>query len=96
MRLEISKKGGDTMTVRAKFKVDAKEYTFNGVEEQVNIKMTPVYPKASGDKTENEHENRTFWKYTPGGELRMSTINKTAADYFELGKEYYLDFTKAE
>lgn len=82
--------------VRAKFKVDAKEETFNGVDVQVTVKMTPVYPKASGEKTENEHENKVFWKYTPAGELRLSTINKAASDQFELGKEYYLDFTPVE
>lgn len=84
------------MTVRAKFKVDAKEETWNGQEIMVTVKMTPVYPKADGSRPENEHENRTFWKYTPGGDLRLMTINKTAADQFELGKEYYLDFTKVE
>lgn len=84
------------MNIRAKFKVDAKESVLMNNVEAVTVKMTPVFPKAENGKTENEHENKTFWKYTPGGEFRMFTINKAAADYFELGKEYYIDFTKVE
>jgi len=90
------------MTVRAKFKVDALEHT--GGQKQADgkalvfttVKMTPVYPKAENGKSENEHENRTFWNYTPSGELRLQTVNENAAKYFELGEEYYLDFVKVE
>ena len=30
------------------------------------------------------------------GKIELGTINKAAADAFELGKEYYIDFTRAE
>lgn len=41
-------------------------------------------------------ENRNFHKYTPSGTLEMTVDNPTALEYFELGKAYYLDFTKAD
>lgn len=45
---------------------------------------------------DSSEENKTFWKYTPAGSVTLSTVNKAAADYYEPGVEYYLDFTKAE
>lgn len=40
-------------------------------------------------------ENQNFHKYTPSGVLEMTVDNPSALEFFELGKEYYLDFTKA-
>ena len=83
------------MSVRAKFKVNRIEKSiWNGTtsaDEMSTVVLSPVY--ANNDP---EHENSKFWKYTPSGEVKLGTINKEAADYFELGEEYYLDFTKAE
>lgn len=80
------------MSVRAKFKVDSVERSKYGANDELQtIKLSPVY------KTSNpEDENSTFWKYTPSGSITLGTINKVAGDYFELGKEYYIDFTLAE
>lgn len=39
------------------------------------------------------HENTKFWQYTPGGKLELNSINPEVAKFFEIGKEYYLDFT---
>lgn len=77
--------------VRAKYTVSAKEEVWGGfgsTEPLVTVKMNPVIT--------GSEENKQFFKYTPSGEVRLGTINKKAADYFELGKEYYLDFTKVE
>ena len=41
-------------------------------------------------------ENEQFYKYTPGGNLILSTINQAAFDQFEVGKEYYVDVSLAE
>ena len=41
-------------------------------------------------------ENRKFAKYTPSGTLQITVDNPPAQEFFELGKTYYLDFTKAE
>lgn len=42
-------------------------------------------------------ENKSFSKYTPSANLQINISNETpASDFFEVGKEYYLDFTPAE
>jgi hypothetical protein len=93
------------MSVRAKFKVDGIERSMTTVDngrvdesgrkayDQVELQtvvLSPVY--GNGDP---EHENTKFWRYSPTGQVRLGTINESAARYFELGQEYYLDFTKA-
>lgn len=91
-------------SVRAKFKVDSitllggtkAEKNGDGEIDYVpcemrSIRMTPVY--GNGDP---EHENTKFWQASPGGSLEMNVMNADAAAVFELGKEYYLDFTLAE
>ena len=37
-----------------------------------------------------------FWEATPMGELKMTITNKSAADFFVPGKDYFLDFTVRE
>lgn len=73
-------------TVRAKMKVT--EITQR--EFGKSIKLTPVY------SSDPESENGKFYKQTPGGSLDLSTVNDEAAKQFEVGKEYYIDITKAE
>jgi hypothetical protein len=41
-------------------------------------------------------ENEAFFKMTPGGTIQLVTVNPNAAEQFEVGKEYYVDFTKTE
>lgn len=43
----------------------------------------------------SDDENSRFWSASPSGEIRLGTINQTAWEQFELGGEYYVDFTKA-
>jgi hypothetical protein len=40
-------------------------------------------------------ENKSFWKWTPSGKIELNVLNTDAADQFEVGKEYYVDFTPA-
>jgi hypothetical protein len=74
--------------VRAKFNVISKEQS--GTKECITHKVVlrPVFG--------NNEENKAFWKYTPTGVIELQTINQNAADQFEVGKEYYVDFTPAE
>lgn len=58
--------------------------------EMRTVVLDPVY------STNLEDENHKFWDATPTGEIRLGTINAEAWKYFELGSEYYIDFTKAE
>lgn len=78
------------MMVRAKFQLNSytTEKNYDGKEKRT-LNFTPV----TNDKTP---ENKTFWQYTPSGSLQLGTVNEEAWKQFELGKEYYLDFTPAE
>jgi hypothetical protein len=76
------------MSVRAKFKCNSKE-SLNPGEPELGgtVKLEPVY---SGSQ-----ENEQFYKWTPGGQIVLSTINESALNQFEPGREYYVDFTPA-
>ena len=52
------------------------------------IKLSPV---VSGSE-----ENKAFYEATPSGSIDLGTINDVAARNFEIGKEYYVDFTPAD
>jgi hypothetical protein len=41
-------------------------------------------------------ENKRFAQYTPSGQVEMTVDNPPAQEFFELGKAYYLDFSKAD
>lgn len=41
-------------------------------------------------------ENESFYKWTPGGQITLSTINEEAAAQFIPGKQYFVDFTPAD
>lgn len=49
-----------------------------------------LYPVTGGSD-----ENAKYYKYTPGGECKLSILNEAAAKQFEVGKEYYVTFEQA-
>lgn len=58
---------------------------------QPTVKLQPVYaPDDDGS------ENHKFWQASPSGEITLSINNPAGAETFELGKEYYVDFTRAD
>lgn len=64
------------------------------VNDQPDYKQKDVHFSAVISGSE---ENKSFSKYTPSANMTMYISHETpAADFFEPGKEYYLDFTKAE
>ena len=73
--------------VRAKFVCNGiTDYPQN---EQKSVSLNPVI---SGSE-----ENKAFAKYTPGGNVQLSISYETqAANFFEVGREYYLDFTQVD
>lgn len=74
--------------VRAKFFVsDINVYSINPPQRKITFK--PVY------STDPNHENKQFWDATPQGDLNMTINNPAAAEFFEPGKEYYLDFQRS-
>lgn len=70
-------------TIRAKFRVTSKLFGLYGHQ---TVTANPTY------STNPDDENKTFWDATPGGKIEMN-ISKNG-DLFELGEEYYVDFTK--
>jgi hypothetical protein len=76
------------MSVRAKMKCDSKEQEAYEMEMLGGtVRLSPV--------TSGSEENKQFYRYTPGGQLVLSTINQAAFDQFEIGQEYYVDVTPA-
>ena len=80
-------------SVRAKFRVEkiTRQNNWNGSKELRTVSLSPVY----GGNDPN-HENAKFWQASPSGSLELGCINLDAAEAFELGKEYYIDFTPAD
>lgn len=72
------------MSVRAKFKVTRTSKSEYGEE----VELSAV--------TTGSDENKSFFKFTPNGQIRMSVLNAEASSQFEVGKEFYVDFTRAE
>lgn len=70
---------------RCKFKVRSKSEYESGVHEII------MYPVIQGSE-----ENKKFFKYTPGGEFKLSVVSPETAQMFEVGKEYYIDISLAE
>lgn len=85
-------------SVRCKFQVCKKEeFSAPGGNVFWNVFLNPAYPKqdaATGQRIPSE--NDLFWSATPGGEMRLGSIGPEAAARFEVGKEYYIDFTSPE
>lgn len=77
------------MSVRSKMKCEGKEEASYGDEgtKGGTVRLSPV--------TSGSDENASFYKYTPGGSLVLSTINQAAFDQFTVGKEYYVDVSEA-
>lgn len=76
--------------VRAKFYVGS-NVPNNATREEDKGNTITLYAVTSGSK-----ENEEFYKWTPSGNIILSTINPNAAEQFEVGREFYVDFTKIE
>ena len=82
------------MNVRAKFfctsvtKQMGGKYSADGKYEQ-----GVVYDYKFQAVTGSTDENKSFFASTPSGQISLSAVRD---DLFEIGKEYYLDFSLAE
>lgn len=72
--------------VRAKFRCDSETKTRGAAD-------GCLYSYKFSAVTSGSEENKAFWKWTPSGFIELSSIRN---DLFEVGKEYYLDFSIAE
>lgn len=78
------------MSVRAKFRLNSYETSkaWSSGKELRTLKFTPVIDGSA--------ENKEFYAYTPSGNIELGTVNPSAWEKFELGKEYYIDFSPVE
>jgi len=58
---------------------------------QPTVFLMPVYAPE-----DPQSENGQFWEATPSGEIKLSINNPAGAEVFEIGREYYVDFTPAD
>lgn len=73
------------MKVKAKFKCES----VTNYEQAKEVKLSAVFGTTE--------ENRQYSKYTPSGHLSIRIDNETeASNYFEPGKDYILEFSKAD
>lgn len=79
------------MSVRAKFKLISYETSLHYNDPSKELRTLKFAPVTGGSD-----ENKRFYAWTPGGSLSLGVLNPEAWKEFELGKEYYLDFTLAE
>jgi hypothetical protein len=75
------------MTVRLKFKCTKKTevHCANPADNYFELEFNPV--------TGGSDENKTFWKWTPTGQIKFNTLNMDAAKEFTAGYDYYFDIT---
>lgn len=76
------------MSVRAKFKCQSKVMHGEGNQQYAALSFNASYGEGK--------DNKDWSRWTPSGSLTMSITNPSAFDWFEVGKEYYLDFSEAE
>ena len=73
---------------RCKFKVTSVTESEGDI---VDVLMHPVT-----SDSDPQSENSTFFKYTPGGEIKFQTLNKAATEDLIPGRECYVDITPLE
>jgi len=78
------------MSVRAKFKVVSTTQREHWDKQKGQIHEIELQPVMSGSP-----ENEAFYAATPGGLVKLQTVNHEAGVQFALGAEYYVDFTPA-
>lgn len=71
--------------VRLKFRCDSATPPGGGGGEVVMSAVTDGSP-----------ENERFWRHTPAGELRFSTVVERSLGFFEPGAEYVVDIKRAD
>lgn len=82
--------------MRAKMRVaDINTYPKDGDPSQETLVLYAVGPKGSYPE-DGRDENNTYAKWSPSGRLELTVANPALFGEFEVGEEYYLDFTKAD
>lgn len=74
------------MAVRTKFV--CKEISNSSPNTEENGKTVKLETVIAGSD-----ENKDFFRWTPSGQISFACVNPKACEQFEVGKEYYVDFT---
>lgn len=83
-------KSEDSVMMRAKMRVtNVQKYPTNQI-----VTMTAV-SKSDGYPADGSDENNTYARWTPSADLSISIANPALFDKFEIGQQFYLDFTLA-
>lgn len=99
-RKVFHKRGRFLMSVRAKFRVRSitRQQGYgrlpDGTNGPVEVRTVHLDPVSAGN--DPNHENAKFWAASPSGSIDLGCANLQAAEVFELGQEFYVDFTRAE
>lgn len=82
---------------RTKFYVVGKESVSNGQGALAGwkVKLSPIWESDAKVDGNAVLENRIFSKFTPQGVIELFLTNPVAAERFEAGREYYVDFSAA-
>ncbi len=79
------------MATRAKFEVRSvtrsKNYQCGAKGDLFTVNLQPVH--------DGSEENRLFFEATPTGEIELGVVGPVVAALFEIGREFYVDFTPA-
>jgi hypothetical protein len=78
------------MTVRAKFTVQSVTYRKHWQDPSKRIGTVELSVVSGGSD-----EDKAFFAATPGGSIKLDTVNEAAIDALPLGKTFYVDFTPA-
>lgn len=61
------------------------------VYEEIELASIDLHPVTAGGEANGE--NARFFHATPSGSINIGCVNPEASAQFEIGKEYYIDFT---
>lgn len=82
-------------TMRAKMRV-ASVVDQEGDNGKTGERLTFNAVAANGYPEDGSDENNNYAKWTPQAEVKMLIQNPALFGKFEIGAEFYVDFTKAE
>lgn len=78
------------MSVRAKFVVQSVTYRQHWQDKSRRIGTVELSVVSGGSD-----EDKAFFAATPGGSIKLDTVNEAAIEALPLGKAFYVDFTPA-
>ena len=83
------------MRIRAKFKCNGIKQSEGWAQDLATDKYLPAVVETAtfAPVVGNDKENKKFFASTPSGQIEIGTVR---GGIFELGKEYYIDFTAVE